>query len=74
LFTTCPEGCASVGRFGNQLLRSQLGTGSPPASYGEWPVTFLEQVAVVHDLVGSGSSTPRAPPASSNIKKPVMSA
>jgi len=67
LFASCPESCAPAGRFSNLLLRNHLRAGAPKAFADEPPVPFLEHVVDVRDLVDSGSSAPRAPPASSTF-------
>ncbi|MEK6285571.1 MAG: hypothetical protein AABO57_07510 [Acidobacteriota bacterium] len=67
LFASCPEGCAPTGRFSNLLLREHLRAGAQQAFADEPPVTFLERVVAVRDLIDGGSSAPRAPPSFSNF-------
>ena len=67
LFASCPEGCALAGRFSSLILRELLRAGAVQAFDDGPPVTFLEHVVAVLDLVDSGSSAPRAPPISSTF-------
>jgi hypothetical protein len=66
LVASCPEGCALRGRFSNLLLRNHARTGAPQAYCGP-AFTFLERAVAVSDILVSGSSTPRAPPAFQNF-------
>src|SRR6266850_6540393 len=67
LSASCPEGCALTARFSNLLLRHHLLAGTQQLVVYEPSMIFIEEVVAASDLFSSGSSTPRAPPASSKI-------
>ena len=63
---SCPESCALSGRFSSLLLRNHVRAGALQVYYGA-TVTFLEHAVGYRDIVITGSSTPRAPPAFQNF-------
>lgn len=61
--SSCPQECASPIRSSNLILRDHRRGTFQHAAIAEPALVYDERVARIHDLVLSGSSPPRAPPA-----------
>lgn len=62
LSASCTEGCATPVRSSTLLLRDNRRPAVQQPVAGELAPAYLDQIALVRDIVDSGSSAPRAPP------------